>query len=259
MEVTRNAQVCMESDIGLKREQNEDTYLIVDHNTKDVDIQYYGTMYAVADGMGGHTGGEIASKMACQGLLEYYAENELAAQDTSDFYRARLRHLKTIIFNTHEKICKYSEQNSKYANMGTTLSVLVLIKNRALIAHVGDSRIYRLRRNSLEQMTQDHTMAQIFMELGHLSSETGSKHPSRHVLTQAVGQEIEVINSRIEKIKKGDIFLLCTDGLNDKLTDIEIKDILLSRSKLKDKCSRLVKKALKMGGKDNVTVIVVQV
>jgi serine/threonine protein phosphatase PrpC len=113
MEVTRNAQVCMESDIGLKREQNEDTYLIVDLNTKDVDIQYYGTMYAVADGMGGHAGGEIASKMACQGLLEYYAENELTVQDTSDFYRARLRHLKTIIFNIHEKICKYSEQNTE--------------------------------------------------------------------------------------------------------------------------------------------------
>ncbi|MGB6011397.1 MAG: protein phosphatase 2C domain-containing protein [Desulfobacterales bacterium] len=259
MEVTGNAQVCIESDIGLNREQNEDTYLIVDHNTKDVDIQYHGTMYAVADGMGGYAGGEIASKMACQGLLEYYAENELAAQDPSDFYKIRLRYLKTIIFNTHEKICEYGEQNSEYENMGTTLSVLVLIKNKALIVHVGDSRIYRLRQNSLEQMTQDHTMAQIFMELGHLSSETGSKHPSRHVLTQAVGQEIEVINSRIEKIKKDDIFLLCTDGLNDKLTDIEIKDILLSRSKLKDKCSRLVKKALKMGGKDNVTVIVVQV
>ncbi len=96
MEATRNAQVCVESDIGLKREQNEDTYLIVDHKTKDVDVQCYGTMYAVADGMGGHTGGEIASKMACQGLVEYYSENKLAAQDVSDFYRVRLRHLETI-------------------------------------------------------------------------------------------------------------------------------------------------------------------
>lgn len=259
MEVARTAQICMESDIGLKREQNQDTYLIVDHSTKGVDVQYYGTMYAVADGMGGYLGGEIASKMACQGLIEYYAENNLTAQKNSYFYRDRLRHLKTIIFNTHKKMCKYSEKNSEYANMGTTLSVLVLIKNRALIAHVGDSRIYRLRRNTLEQMTQDHTMAQIFMELGHLSSEKRSKHPSSRFLTQAVGQEIEVINSRIEKIKKGDIFLLCSDGLNDMLTDIEIKYILLNTSKLKDKCGQLVKKALKMGGKDNVTVIVVQI
>ncbi|MGB6010498.1 MAG: protein phosphatase 2C domain-containing protein [Desulfobacterales bacterium] len=259
MEVTGNVKVCMESAIGLKRAQNQDTFLVVDHCTKDANVQYHGAMYAVADGMGGHAGGEVASRMACQGLLEYYAENELAAQDTPDFYRDRLRHLKTIIFKTHEKICEYGEQNSEYANMGTTLSVLVLIKNRALIAHVGDSRIYRFRRYSLEQMTQDHTMAQIFMELGHLSSETGSKHASRHVLTQAVGQEIEVINSRIEKIKKGDIFLLCSDGLNDKLTDTEIKDVLLSGAELKDKCSRLVKKALKMGGKDDVTVLVVQV
>jgi len=130
---------------------------------------------------------------------------------------------------------------------------------KILIAHVGDSRIYRLRQNTLEQMTQDHTMAQIFIELGHLSSEKGSKHPSRHVLTQALGHEIEVINTGIEKIKKGDIFLLCSDGLNDMLTDAEIQYILSSRSKFKDKCSRLIKKALKMGGKDNVTVIIVRI
>lgn len=259
MEGAGNVKVCVESDLGLKREQNEDTYLIVDHNTQDVDIQYYGTMYAVADGMGGHAGGDIASKMACQGLLEYYAKDELTAQDTSDFYRSRLQCLKTIIFNIHDNIREFGKQNSEYTNMGTTLSVLVLIKNRALIVHVGDSRIYRLRRDSLEQMTQDHTMAQVLMELGHLTSETGSKHPSRHILTQAVGREIEVINTRIEKINKDDIFLLCSDGLNDKLTDVEIKGILLSGSKFKDKCSRLVKKALKMDAKDNVTVLVVQV
>ena len=257
--MTDNEQVCMKSDIGLKREQNQDTYLIVDHSTKGIDVQYYGTMYAIADGMGGYTGGEIASKMACQGLIEYYAENTLAVQDDSDFYRNRLQYLKAIIYNIHEKICEYGEKNSRYENMGTTLSVLVLIKNRALIAHVGDSRIYRLRQNTLEQMTQDHTMAQIFMDLGHLSSEKGSKHPSRHVLTQALGHEIEVINTGIEKIKKGDIFLLCSDGLNDMLTDAEIQYILSSRSKLKDKCSRLIKKALKMGGKDNVTVIIVRI
>lgn len=259
MEAIRNEQVCVESDIGLKREQNDDAYLIVDRETRDVDVQHYGTMYAVSDGMGGYLGGDIASKMACQGLFEYYSENNLTAQKSSSFYRDKLRHLKTIIFNTHKKIREYGIQNSKYANMGTTLSVLVLIKNRALIAHVGDSRIYRLRRNTLEQMTQDHTMAQIFGELGHLSSEKYSKHPSHHVLTQAVGQEIEVINSRIEKIKKGDIFLLCSDGLSDMLADIEIKYILFNKSKLKDKCGQLVKTALKMGGKDNVTVIVVQI
>jgi serine/threonine protein phosphatase PrpC len=259
MDVAHKAKVCKHSDIGTKREKNEDTFLIVDRNTKDVDTQYCGAMYAIADGMGGHSGGEMASKMACQGLLEYYAQKGPAAKDLPDFFEVRLQLLKTIIFNAHDKIREYGEQNSEYKNMGTTLSVLVLIKNRALIAHVGDSRIYRLRRDSIKQMTQDHTMAQILMELGYLSSETSIKHPSRHILTQALGREIEVINSSIETIKKGDIYLLCSDGLNDKLTDAEIKDVLLKSSKLKDKCSRLVKKALKMGAKDNVTVLVIQV
>jgi protein phosphatase len=143
--------------------------------------------------------------------------------------------------------------------MGTTLSVLLLLKEKALIAHVGDSRIYRLRRDFLEQLTEDHTFAQAFLQQGYMTSEEASRHPTRHVMTQAVGRGIESIFNKTENVEQGDIFLLCSDGLYDMLPDIEIKDILLENPKVSDQCDRLVERALDMGGKDNVTVMVIQV
>jgi len=259
MDIAETIQVCVKSDIGLTREENEDTYLIVDHRAKDVDIQYYGRMYAIADGLGGHAGGKIASEMACQGLVEYYNFNKFADEETKGFHKARLLQLRTIIYGIHDRIHKYGEENSEYVNLGTTLSVLVLIKNRALIAHVGDSRIYRLRRNSLKQMTQDHTMAQILIDLNTLSPHSAQTHPFHHVLTQAVGHEIEFIYNSIEEVKKGDTFLLCSDGLYNMVSDKELKDVLLSNSVLNEKCRQLVTRALEMGGTDNITLIVAQI
>lgn len=250
---------CAKSDIGLKREENEDSHLIVDHRTNDVDIKYYGRMYAVADGLGGHAGGKIASGLACQGLLDYYNGNKYVDKETKSFYRTRLLRLNTIIYGIHDRIRKYGEENSEYKELGTTLSVLVLIKNRALIAHVGDSRIYRLRKNSLEQITKDHTMAQILIDLNYLSPQTSQTHPSHHILTQAVGHEMEFIYNSVEKVRKGDTFLLCSDGLYNRVSDREIKDVLLSNSVPSKKCRQLVIKALETGGTDNITLIIVQI
>ena len=259
MDFISDVKVCVESDIGLKREQNEDSFLIVDHSAINFNIQSYGLMFALADGMGGHAGGEVASKMACQGLIDYYSQKKVDNQATSDFYRDRSRLLRKIIHDIHERICEYGKKNSKYKDMGTTLSVLVLINNKALIAHIGDSRIYRMRRRCLEQLTEDHTLAEIFMQMGYLTPNDASTHPLRHVMTQVLGQQVEPIFNRIMKIRKGDIFVVCSDGLYDMVTDKEIRDILLNHPSLNDKCSRLVARALKRGGKDNITVMVVQV
>jgi serine/threonine protein phosphatase PrpC len=258
MDITMNAQVCAETDIGLKREQNEDCYLIINRKTEDVDIQSDGMMFAVADGMGGHAGGEIASKMACQGMADYYSE-KTDRPEGSDYFKARLGQLSSGIYNVHNKIIEYGRINREYEDMGTTLSVLVLTKNRALIAHVGDSRIYRLRQGFLEQLTEDHSMAQLFIEMGYLTPEKVANHPIRHVLSQAVGQGVENIFLKSEKVERGDTFLLCSDGLYDMVPDKEIRDILLNKPALNDKSSRLVARSLKRGGKDNVTVMVIQV
>jgi serine/threonine protein phosphatase PrpC len=258
MDLIQEVKVCAKTDIGFKRKKNEDRYIIIDDETEFINIKHYGRFYALADGMGGHAGGEVASKMACKGMTDYYSEinND---QDDSDYFRVRLQHLKSTLYAVHNKIIEYGQVIREYEDMGTTLSVLVLIKNRALIAHVGDSRIYRLRGKFLEQLTEDHTFAQIFLQKGYISSKVALEHPIRHVMTQAVGQGIEDIFLKIEMVEKDDIFLLCSDGLHDMLSDVEIKNVLSKNYALKDKCNRLVAKALEMGGKDNVTAIVVQV
>jgi len=258
MDITINAQVCAETDIGLRREQNEDCYLIINRKTENVDIQNYGMMFAVADGMGGHAGGEIASKMACRGMADYYSEKTNRPEGTDDF-KARLGHLRSNIDKVHNKIIDYGRINKEFEDMGTTLSVLVLTKNKALIAHVGDSRIYRLRQGFLEQLTEDHSMAQLFIQMGYLTPEKVANHPIRHVMSQAVGHGIDDIFSRIENVEPNDIFVLCSDGLFGMVSDDEIRDILLHNPALKDQCRRLVARALEKGGRDNVTVMVIQV
>jgi len=258
MDITINAQVCANTDIGLKREQNEDSYLIINRKTKAVDIQNHGMMFAVADGMGGHAGGEIASEMACLGMADYYSE-KTDRPEGSGYFEARLGHLRSSVYNVHNKIIEYGRINREFEDMGTTLSVLVLTKNKALIAHVGDSRIYRLRQGFLEQLTEDHSMAQLFIKMGYLTPEKVANHPIRHVLSQAVGHGIDDIFSRIANVERGDTFLLCSDGLFGMVSDDEIRDILLHNPALKDQCRRLVARALEKGGRDNVTVMVIQV
>ena len=258
MDSIQKIQVCVKTDIGFKREKNEDSYLIIDDETEFIDIKHYGRLFALADGMGGHAGGEVASKMACKGMTDYYSKTT-NDQHGADYFSARLQDLKSTLYDVHHKIIEYGQDSREYEDMGTTLSVMALIKNRALIAHVGDSRIYRLRKNALEQLTEDHTFSQTFLRKGYITPEAASKHPFRHVMTQAVGQGIENILTKVEKVERGDTFLLCSDGLHDMISDMEIKDVLSKSFALKDKCSRLVAKALEMGGKDNVTVIVLQV
>jgi protein phosphatase len=238
MDMIQKVKVCAKTDIGFKRENNEDRYLILDHESEFFNIKHYGRLYALADGMGGHAGGEVASKMACKGMTDYYSKTTNDSNG-NDFIRARLQHLKSTLYAVHNKIIEYGQVTKEYEDMGTTLSVMVLIKNRALIAHVGDSRIYRLRRDLLEQLTEDHTFAQVFLQKGYITPETASKHSIRHVMTQAVGHGIEDMFLKMQMVEKGDIFLLCSDGLHDMLSDLEIKNVLSKSYALKDKCNRL--------------------
>ncbi len=256
MKRLENIRACAKTDIGLKRENNEDSYLIVDNSNRDYDTRTKGMIFAVADGMGGHLAGETASKMACEGLYDYYSETA-DVQDGMSFPESRLRLLEKVIRNTHDKILSFGEKNDECRNMGTTLSVLVLVHKAALLAHVGDSRIYRLRNGAMDQLTEDHTMAQLSVEMGYLKPDEIANHPMRSALTQAIGGGLDEVQTRTEKIKKGDIFLLCSDGLYNAVADEEIMGILRDCYPPHDACDQLVRKALRGGGKDNVTVIVI--
>jgi len=244
------------TDIGLKRKKNEDRFLIIDNAQSGYGIDCLGKMFAVADGMGGHLGGEAASRMACEILPEHYHKNIPENQVSSESLIARLEHT---IQTAGKRIASASFENRELSGMGTTLSVLLLHEENALIAHVGDSRIYRLRSNELKQLTADHTQVQEMVNLGQMTPEEAAYSPLRHILTQAVGMARGpvAVELRIEPIQKNDVFLLCSDGLHDMVYDDTIKEILLKAASPQVACETLIAEALKQGGKDNITVVVV--
>ena len=148
MGLLEDIKVCAKTDIGLKHRNNQDSFLIIGHANKDYDTEFFGLLFAVADGMSGHAAGGKASSMACKGLLECYNKNKTFT-DWSSNSESRLRLLERVIRDADKEIYKHAEKNKGLHGMGTTLSVIVLKDDIALIAHVGDSRIYRLRAISL--------------------------------------------------------------------------------------------------------------
>ena len=259
MEQIENILVGEATNTGRKRENNEDNYLVVDASRKGADTDLFGYLFAVADGMGGHVAGETASRMACDALMRYY-DREYEPMGVNE-PEILLERIEKVIRDTHREILAYAEEHEECDGMGTTLSVLVLLDNKALIGHVGDSRVLRLRADRLEQLTVDHTEVQALIDMGRLKPERAATHPRRHILTQAIGVEdaLEQIFTRIAKVNPGDVFLLCSDGLHDMVADDDIRQIIVANPAPQASCNRLVEMALENGGEDNVTVIVVRV
>ena len=248
------------TDIGYRRKNNEDSHLIIDDTIITHNTRFFGKMFLVADGMGGHAAGEVASKMACEGMLNYY----LQKSDDVNFPpspKVILNRLETVIRKTNREIYQHGQSNKEYRGMGTTLSVLILFKNDALIGHVGDSRIYRQRDGSLAQLTVDHTEVQALVDMGYLTDKQASVHPYRNILLQALGvsEELEKVFTRIDEVKPGDIFLLSSDGLHDLVLDVEIQKTLRDHPAIESACNHLVQLALENGGKDNITVVLVRI
>lgn len=248
------------SDIGLERHNNEDSFIIVDQPGNHYDLRRLGMIFVVADGMGGHAAGEIASRMACDEAVYDYYRNDINFQNNVDEIESKIRKLEKAIWSAHNKIINFARKNVELRGMGTTLSALVLIDNKALIAHVGDSRIYRCRKNSCERMTIDHTKNQALIDMGRIWPEHPNNHYYSHILTQALGgyDDLTEVFTRVESVQGGDVFLLCTDGLHSLVTDQEIHEILMENSLLEKTCDELVQAAIRKGGHDNITVIVIE-
>ncbi len=235
------------TNVGLIRKQNEDSIAVIEPDT-----------FIVADGMGGQAAGEVASRM----LIET-VKNELNAVPLP--WNEEI--LKAAILKANENILYEARKNSEYEGMGTTATILhiaqpqesqpQIITQRAFYAHVGDSRLYKLESDRLRQITSDHSYVEDLVRQGELTEEEARSHPMKNVLTQAVGA---VDNLDVEvgtfKVKSGDLFLLCTDGLTNMVNDEEIFNILHST---KNPADDLIAAALSHGGKDNVSVIVVGV
>lgn len=249
------------SDIGLRRHNNEDSYLIVDQYRTHYDLQKFGLFFVIADGMGGHAAGEIASKMACEEAVSAYYNDVVILENSGDERDLKLRRMEKAFWSAHNKIVDFAKEHDELRGMGTTLSALALSDDKALIAHVGDSRIYRFRNHSCERMTVDHTENQLLIDTGKIQPEQESNHCYRHIITQALGGggDLASVFTRVESVRRGDLFLLCTDGLHDLVTDNEIENILIEHSSPQATSDELVNAAIRKGGDDNVTVIVIQI
>jgi len=224
------------SDIGLVRAVNEDSFLVTD------------VLFAVADGLGGHEAGEVASRMAIDLLeehLPYFRSNP------ADKLRETFTRINTAI---HQR--SMSDENCK--GMGTTLTALLIQDGTAYIGHVGDSRAYLVRDNVIYQLTEDHSVVDELVRLGLLTKGEAKTHPQRHLLTRAIGTlpevDIEIVNSKIEP---GDRFILCTDGLSEAIEDSGILDVVTSNQTPPQVVDELINLANRNGGHDNVTVIAV--
>jgi protein phosphatase len=237
-----------------RRQRNEDSLQVP---FPELIVEYRGHLFAVADGIGGHSGGAVASRMACQGLGNY-CQNLKAAKRPLDM-QCLSRHLCETMMRIDRQIRLRGRIEAELVDMGTTLSCLVLTDNKTIIAHVGDSRIYRLRGGYFTCLTTDHTLVQEMVFEGFATPEKAAVHPMRHLLTSSVGtaEPLEWIDSRIDRLCPGDRFLLCTDGLHDALTQARMAHILGHSWKPRRIAAQLIAEALLAGGKDNISVIVI--
>jgi serine/threonine protein phosphatase PrpC len=240
------------SHIGLRRSRNEDSYAIYDSGESGPCADRRGVLFALADGIGGHACGDLASKMACQGLTTIF--DNCTAGFEPKMYAQRLEDL---IFSVDSRLRQHAVTHSDCTDMGTTLSALLINGNFSVTAHVGDSRIYRLRGNRLTQLTTDHSFVQEMIDEGELAPEAAIKHPLRSVLTRAVGtqESLEEVEIRTEDAALGDRFLLCSDGLHDMVSFEEIAATLKDGIDPRQSAEQLLNAALRNGGRDNVTII----
>lgn len=231
------------SAVGLVRAGNEDSALTSR------------SLIAVADGMGGHAAGEVASRIAISTLAkesEVFANIDFDLESADDLYAAA----PSLIDAT---IAEYAIENPELAGMGTTLSALFLRDGAVAALHIGDSRIYRLRGNAFEQLSTDHTVIQELLDQGAITEADVATHPQRSVLTQVLmGDGRNQIALSIYEVKADDRFLLCSDGLTTALGDKEIKAILKGKAR-GAAVDALVEGAYANGAPDNVTVIVADV
>jgi len=234
----------------LVREHNEDSFLII----KEFYPKF--CVFAVADGMGGHNAGEVASSMAVQQIAEYIKRNI----DSINLEDKEIQNLiENAILYANEKVYKTSILKSNYLGMGTTLSMILAKNNRIYIGHVGDSRIYLIRDNVILRLTEDHSLVAELIKAGTIKPEEANSHPQKNVITRALGTEY-TIESDVSQwdLQNNDIILICTDGLSNVVCEEDMAYILLNTSDLNEACEVLINKANESGGFDNITAVVVQ-
>ena len=237
------------SAIGCQRENNEDQYAYWEPSS-DEEFARKGRLAIVADGMGGHEGGQEASRIAVESIQEVFAhapDNDVQSALTVGFQIA------------HERILKYAATHPELQGMGTTATAIALHGNVLYYAHVGDSRLYLVRGTTISRVTHDHSYVGRLVENGLISAEEAETHPQRHILTAALGAGAEVWpeTSHPIRLQAGDVLVLCTDGLWSMLSEKEIGTVVVG-SEPGEACHALIQKTKDRGAPDNITVQVLR-
>lgn len=229
------------SHIGKVRASNQDSGSVGNH------------LFVVADGMGGHAGGDVASAIAVRHLVEIDHPYDSTDDAREELYRG--------ILGAGAKLTEAVAEHPELTGMGTTVSAMVRVGNQMVIAHIGDSRIYRLRDGVLEQITSDHTFVQRLVDTGRITPEEAAVHPRRSVLMRVLG-DVDVdpeVDTHIVETTPGDRWLLCSDGLSGYVSEREIAEILISIDDPQEAVDKLIMASLAEGAPDNVTVVVAHV
>lgn len=232
---------------GLVRKNNEDTiYISPSHSPLN--------LYIVADGMGGHKAGEIASGYSVEIFTDFIksrTEEEINADNLLDTIVEGIQ-----LCNT--KLYEKSKESESFEGMGTTFTCAAVEKDTLYIAHVGDSRAYMCRKGELKQLTRDHSFVMEMVKQGKLTLEEAHNHPNRNVITRAVGSEKTIlVDTVIEKLEPEDKILLCSDGLTNMVSDTQIAEILNKNEDLETETEKLIDTANNMGGIDNISAIII--
>ncbi len=218
------------------------------------DSGYAGTqLFLVADGMGGHAGGDVASAIAAKRVAE--ADIEYTSPEDAEFA------LQSALISANSLLAETVFEHSELTGMGTTVSGILRVGDKVVMAHIGDSRIYRFRDGALEQMSSDHTFVQRLVDSGRITSDEAAVHPRRSVLMRVLGDvdAAPEIDTAIHEVLAGDRWLLCSDGLSSYVAEDKIASILATISTAQGAADRLVKESLDHGAPDNVTVVIVDI
>lgn len=243
------------TDVGQRRQVNEDFYLLYPERG----------LFVVADGMGGHAAGEVASRMVCETLAAYFDETDLPDEDHRQAPQAMGDHLTKAIQIANETIFEEAAQRRERAGMGTTAVALSIYDDRAAWAHVGDSRLYRLRQTKLEPLSRDHSLLEKTLALQELSGAEAAEFtrtfPHKNVLTRAVGSRPDVdVAVDDQPLESGDLFVMTTDGIHDVIgTDCLFDLLYLNRGNWPAACRTIAAETNRRGGPDNLTIACVEV
>ena len=236
-----------ETDVGMVRQMNQDAYYISEENDNY-------KLCILADGMGGYTGGEIASRLACVSAADYIKKN---FEDGKPYTKEELMQIiSDAMQQANAIVYEKSREEKELEQMGTTLEICLIYNNRVFIGHIGDSRIYRIRQGIMRKITVDHSYVQKLVKDGTITKEEAIHHPKKNMLTKALGR-VETVEPDVytKTFIKDDIILMCSDGLTNMIREENIYEII--KQDKENAIENLVKQANDNGGLDNITVVII--